>query len=54
MTHEQKVTQPDNWLHDGAEIDRQFVKFVHLPEGQAWEECTNEEKEDWEREHETA
>lgn len=52
--YDQRVTQPDNWLHNGAEENRQFVKVVHLPVGQSWTECTNEEKEDWEREHETA
>ena len=49
--HDQRVTQPDNWLHNGAEENRQFVKVVHLPIGQEWPECTNAEKEAWEEEH---
>lgn len=49
--YDQRVSQPDNWLHNGAEENRVFVKVVHLPEGQAWAECTNEEKEAWEEEH---
>lgn len=49
--YDQRVTQPDNWLHNGAEENRQFVKVVHLPVGQEWAECTNEEKEQWEQEH---
>lgn len=50
--YDQRVTQPDNWLHDGApDYTRQFVKVIHLPIGEAWTECTNEEKEQWEREH---
>lgn len=49
--YDQRVSQPDNWLHNGAEENRVFVKVVHLPEGQEWAECTNEEKEAWEEEH---
>lgn len=49
--YDQKVSQPDNWLHDVAEQSRQFVKVIHLPIGESWEECTNEEKEAWEKEH---
>ena len=49
--YDQRVTQPDNWLHNGAEENRQFVKVIHLPEGQSWSECTNAEKEAWEEEH---
>ena len=46
--YDQRVTQPDNWLHDW---NGTFVKVIHLPEGQSWDECTNEEKEQWEEEH---
>ena len=46
--YDQRVTQPDNWLTDW---NGQFVKVIHLPIGEAWAECTNEEKEEWEREH---
>lgn len=49
--YDQRPNNPDNWLHNGAENDRVFVKVIHLPEGQSWIECTNEEKEEWEREH---
>ena len=49
--YDQRPVNPDNWLHDGAEENRQFVKVIHLPIGQAWAECTNEEKEQWEEEH---
>lgn len=46
--YEQKVTQPENWLTDMAENDRQFVKVIRLPFGEAWAECTDAEKEAWE------
>lgn len=49
--YDQRVSQPDNWLTDIAEENRQFVKVIHLPIGEAWTECTNEEKEQWEEEH---
>lgn len=54
MYHEQRVSQPNNWLHNGSEVDRTFGKVAYLPDGVYWAECTSEEKEDWEREHETA
>lgn len=44
---------PDNWLHDGApDWQRIFSKLVYLgKDAPEWAECTNEEKEEWEREH---
>lgn len=49
----QTPNNPDNWLHDSKEdYTRYFTKLVYLgvnaPE---WAECTNEDKEQWEREH---
>ena len=52
--YDQRVSQPDNWLHDGAEENRQFVKVIHLPIGQEWHECTDAEKVAWEEEHKPA
>ena len=49
--YDQRVSQPDNWLHDGAEENRQFVKVIHLPIGESWTECTDVEKIAWEEEH---
>lgn len=49
----QVPSAPDNWLHDGAQDwQRIFSKLVYLGKDAAeWAECTNEEKEQWEREH---
>lgn len=51
----QRVEYADanNWLHDGApDWQRIFSKLVYLgKDAEPWEECTNEEKEQWEREH---
>lgn len=49
----QRPTEGYDWLYqDRGENDRYFTKKVilgkHEPE---WAECTNEEKEEWEREH---
>ncbi len=49
--YDQRPENPDNWLSDMAEENRQFVKVIHLPIGQAWIEQTNSEKEEWEHEH---
>lgn len=48
--YDQRVTQPDNWLtalFTEDEKDRQFVKVIHLPEGQAWNEVTDEYYQEW-------
>lgn len=49
----QRPTEGYDWLYqDRGENDRYFTDIVilgkHEPE---WAECTNEEKEEWEREH---
>ena len=46
--YDQRVTKPDNWLTDW---NGTFVKVIHLPIGESWLECTNEEKIAWEEEH---
>lgn len=49
--YDQRVTNPDNWLthlNEGeSEEQRQFVKVIHLPEGQAWDEVTDEYYQEW-------
>lgn len=48
--YDQRVTQPDNWLtalFTEDEKDRQFVKVIHLPEGQAWDEVTDVYHQEW-------
>ena len=48
--YDQRVTQPDNWLtvlFTQDEHDRQFVKVIHLPEGQAWDEWTDAQYQEW-------
>ena len=42
-----------NWLYqDRGENDRYFTKKVILGKNEPeWAECTNEEKEQWEKEH---
>lgn len=49
----QRVTNPDNWLYlDMSENDRVFRKEARLTASQPdLPECTNEEKEEWERQH---
>ena len=51
----QRVETPDEdlWLHDGEpDWRRYFTKLVYLgKDAEPWAECTNEEKERWEREH---
>ena len=49
----QRPSVDGNWLYqDRGENDRYFTNMVilgkHEPE---WAECTNKEKEEWEREH---
>lgn len=46
--YDQRVSVEDNWLTDW---NGTFVKVIHLPIGELWAECTNEEKEEWEEEH---
>ena len=50
----QTPVNPDNWLYkDFEENRREFSKFIYLgKEDTQWGECTNEEKETYEREHE--
>ena len=49
--YDQRVTNPDNWLthlNEGeSEEQRQFVKVIHLPIGEAWDEVSNEYYEEW-------
>ena len=49
--YDQRVTNPDNWLthlNEGeSEEQRQFVKVIHLPERQAWDEVTDEYYQEW-------
>lgn len=49
----QYPTPPNEWLHDGApDYTRIFTDYIIRPESAPeWAECTNEEKEEWEREH---
>ncbi len=46
-------TSHDNWLfQDFSENERVFSKEVFLADNaEEWAECTNEEKEEWERQH---
>ena len=51
-----RVEYPDSgkWLHDGATDWQRIFKddYVMLgKDAEPWAECTNEEKEEWEREH---
>lgn len=49
----QLPSSPKNWLHDGAQdYTRIFSKLVYLGiYAEPWSECTDAEKEAWEREH---
>ena len=49
----QKPTVEGNWLYqDRGENNRYFTDVVYLGKHEPeWAECTNEEKEAWEREH---
>lgn len=53
--YDQRPVNPDNWLthlNEGeSEEQRQFVKVIHLPIGEAWEEVTDEYYQEWEDEH---
>lgn len=53
MKRKQIPTNPDNWLYrDFSKADRAFSKVVYLGVNDTeWDECTNEEKEQWEEEH---
>lgn len=49
--YDQRPQDPNNWLthlNEGeGEEQRQFVKVIHLPEGQAWDEVTDEYYQEW-------
>ena len=49
----QRPSEGYDWLYqDRGENDRYFTDMVILGKHEpAWAECTNEEKEAWEREH---
>ena len=49
----QRPTEGYDWLHDRKpDYKRYFTTIVILGKHEpAWPECTNEEKEEWEREH---
>lgn len=49
----QRPTPPNEWLHDGApDYTRIFTDYIIRPESvPAWQECTTEEKEEFERTH---
>lgn len=51
----QTPSVPENWLYeDDAQGIRAFAKSVTRPaESKPWAECTNEEKEEFERTHPT-
>lgn len=48
----QRPTPPNEWLYKDEGENRMFRDYIMRPESvPAWGECTNEEKEQWEREH---
>lgn len=49
----QYPTPPNTWLHDSApDYNRIFTDYIIRPEtAEPWAECTDEEKEAWEKEH---
>ena len=49
----QRPTPPNEWLYeDRGENNRYFTKVVLLGKhAEPWAECTNEEKEQWEHDH---
>ena len=49
----QRPTPPNEWMYeDRGESDRYFTKYVILGKNaEPWQECTNEEKEQWEHDH---
>lgn len=49
----QRPTPPNEWLHNKAQDHtRIFANYIIRPTTTpAWAECTNAEKEQWEREH---
>lgn len=49
----QRPTEGYDWLYqDRGENERYFTTVVYLGKHEPeWAECTNEGKEDWEREH---
>lgn len=49
---EQTPKNPDNWLFRDTEDNRLFKKKVYLGKNDTeWDECTNEDKLQWEAEH---
>ena len=51
-TKKQTPDKEDNWLYKDEAERRIFCKLVYLPDNTPlWAECTNEEKEEWEKEH---
>lgn len=52
-TRTQYPTPPNEWLYqDQPDGSRIFTDYVILgKEAQPWAECTNEEKEQWEKDH---
>ena len=55
MARQQRPTPPNEWLYkEYDQNDRVFASAVYLPDGEPdWDECTNEEKEQWEHEHQS-
>ena len=51
----QEPSKTDNWLHDGAQDwKRVFSKLVYLgKDAEPWAECTQAEREEFERIHPT-
>ena len=52
--YDQRVSNEDNWLtalFTDNEKDRQFAKVVHLPIGQAWDEWTTEQYNEWQKQY---
>lgn len=49
----QRPTPPNVWLHNGAEdYTRIFSDYIIRPESATpWEECTDEERKEFERTH---
>lgn len=49
--YDQRPQDPNNWLthlNEGeSEEQRQFVKVIHLPIGEAWDEVTDEYYQEW-------
>lgn len=51
-TKKQTPSIAENWLYKDEAGIRIFAKEVYLPDdAPLWAECTDEEKEEWEKEH---